>query len=316
MTEDRLVAMRSLVAVAGSESFASAAELMRTSSSSVSRHVASLEKQLGARLVIRTARSVTLTESGVRYSAFARRILDEIEEEDRNLAGMNNSTAGPLSVICPKWLGSLDLGEAIAAFAVEYPDVELHLELGGVQDRAYSFVDSGFDVSFHTRPLRDSRMRLRRIVPLAFVPCAAPDYLDRRGRPENTGDLAGHDCLTHDQESSWRLTFDGQEHVHRIVRSSFSANSYIALQKAAVRGRGVALLPMLAVHDASAAGELEVLFPGACVQHRSLCAVYSPGAPEKVSVLLDFVGSWFKERSMSNGVTTVSQPPPGQGGRP
>lgn len=169
---DRLLVMRSLVAVADTESFAEAAELMMTSASSVSRHVASLEKHLGARLVNRTARSVTLTEYGVRYSAFARRIIDEIEEEDRSLSGMSESISGSLSVICPKWLGSLDLGDAIAAFSVRYPDIEVRLELGGVQDRAYAFLDSGFDVSFHSRPLRDSRMRLRRITSLPS--CSAP----------------------------------------------------------------------------------------------------------------------------------------------
>ena len=292
--------MQSLVAVADTESFADAAELMRASASSVSRHVASLEKHLGARLVNRTARSVTLTEYGVRYSAFARRILDEIEEEDRSLSGLNASLTGSLSVICPKWLGSLDLGEAIAAFSVRYPDIEVFLELGGVQERAYAFLESGFDVSFHTRPLRDSRMRLRRITTLPFVLCASPAYLDERGRPEGVEELAHQDCLIHDRESSWRLDVGDQQHVHKISRSPFSTNSYLALQKAAVHGRGVALLPLRSAHAAIVAGELEVLFSGAHVQERSLSAVHSPGAkaPKKVSALLDFVTQWFEQHPM------------------
>ena len=297
---DRLLVMRSLVAVADTESFADAADLMRTSASSVSRHVASLEKHLGARLVNRTARLVTLTEYGVRYSAFARRILDEIEAEDRNPTGLNASLTGSLSVICPKWLGSLALGDAIAAFSVRYPDIELRLELGGVQERAYAFLESGFDVSFHTRPLRDSRMRLRRITTLPFVLCASPAYLDARGRPEGIDELAQHDCLTHAHETSWRLEIGDQQHVHKISHSPFSTNSYLALQKAAVHGRGVTLLPLRSTYPSISAGELEVLFSGAHVQERSLCAVHSPGAkaPKKVSALLDFVTEWFEQHPM------------------
>lgn len=297
---DRLLLMRSLVAVEETGSFAAAAEQMRTSASSVSRHVAGLEKHLGARLVNRTARSVTLTEYGDRYSAFARRILEEIEEEDRNLTGLNRAVAGPLSVICPKWLGALDLGDAIAAFSVRYPEVELRLELGGIQERSYAFLDSGFDVSFHTRPLRDSQMRLRRISTLPFVLCAAPAYLDERGRPQDVAALAEHDCLTHEHESSWRLDVGGRQHVHKIARSSFTTNSYLALQKAAVHGRGVAVLPLRSTYADIVTGALEVLFSGAYVQRRSLCAVHAPGAkaPRKVSALLDFVTKWFDEHPM------------------
>ena len=313
---DQLLVMRSLVAVADTESFANAAELMRTSASSVSRHVASLEKHLGARLVNRTARLVTLTEYGVRYSAFARRILDEIDEEEGNLTGLNTGLTGSLSLICPKWLGSLDLGDAIAAFSVRYPDIEVRLELGGVQERAYAFLESGFDVSFHTRPLRDSRMRLRRITTLPFVLCASPAYLDGRGRPDGIEELAGHDCLTHDRESSWRLEIGDQRHVYKISRNPFSANSYLALQKAAVHGRGVALLPLCSTYPAIVAGQLEVLFAGAHVQERALCAVHSPGAkaPKKVSALLDFVTQWFEQHPMPLLATaSLGAPPPGTG---
>ncbi len=294
---DRLLVMRSLVTVADTESFAGAAEQMRTSASSVSRHVASLEKHLGARLVNRTARSVTLTEYGLRYSEFARRILDEIEEEDRNLAGLGTSIAGELSVICPKWLGALELGDAIAAFSVRHSEVDVRLDLGGVQERPYAFLDSGFDISFHTRPLRDSRIKLRRISTVPFVLCASPSYLDRRGRPGDVAALAEHDYLTHDHDSSWHLDLGGRRNAHKITHSSFTANSYLVLKKAAIYGRGIALLPLRLAYRDIMTGELEALFSGAHVQVRSLCAVYAPAAPvpRKVSAFLDFVTQWMEE---------------------
>ncbi|MFI6350432.1 LysR family transcriptional regulator [Streptomyces sp. NPDC050560] len=297
---DRLLVMRSLVAVADTESFADAAEAVRTSASSVSRHITSLEKRLGVRLINRTARSVTLTENGARYTAFARRVLGEIEREERSLARAHTSLAGTLSVICPKWLGSLDLGDAIADFSVRHPDIEVRLALGGVQERPYAFLDDGFDVSFYTRPIRDSRMSPRRIATLPFVLCAAPAYLDARGRPREVHELAGHDCLTHDHEVYWRLAAGGGQQVHKISRSAFGTNSYLALQKAAVRGRGIALLPLRSAYEAVAAGELEVLFHG---RERSLCAVHAAGAatPRRVGALLDFVGRWFEEHPAPGG---------------
>lgn len=293
---DRLLVMRSLVTVATTESFAGAAEEMRTSASSISRHVASLEKHLGVRLVNRTARSVTLTDDGLRYTEFARRILDEVDEEDRRLAGRHRSIAGPLSVVCPKWLGGLDLGDAIAHFAARHPEIEVRLELGGVQDRSYAFLESGFDVSFHSRPLRDSRMRLRRVATLPFVLCAAPPYLDERGRPAQPEDLLSHETLTHEHETSWRLDVDGGQAIHRFPHSAFTSNSYVALQKAAVAGRGVALLPLRLTHASLEAGELEPLLGGAIVQQRTLAAVHGPGrTPGKVTALLDFVSQWFSD---------------------
>ncbi|MFJ7241780.1 LysR family transcriptional regulator [Streptomyces olivaceus] len=290
--------MRSLVAVADTGSFLGAAEVVRVSVSSVSRHIAALESDLGVRLVNRTARSVTLTEDGRRHSAFARRVLAEIEYEERNLAQAHSVLSGELSIVCPKWLGSLDLGDAIADFSVVHPEVDVRLTLGGVQDRAYGFLDDGFDISFQTRPLRDSRIAARRIAELPFVLCASPVYLNEHGRPGTVQELAQHACLAHDHEVYWRLRSTGTDHVHRIVRSSFTTNSYLALHKAVVRGRGVALLPLRSARAAIAAGDLEVLFHG---RERVLCAVHGARetAPRKVNALLDFVGQWFDDNPVS-----------------
>lgn len=113
---DRLLLMHSFVTVAQVGSFNGAAKL-GSSGSLVSRHVAELERQVGVRLVNRTARSVSLTEPGQRYADFAARILEEIEAEDAGIAQLHDRAEGTLSIICPKWIGSLDLGDAIAAFS-------------------------------------------------------------------------------------------------------------------------------------------------------------------------------------------------------
>jgi len=294
---DRILVMRSFVTVAKVGSFSGAAKQLGSSGSLISRHVADLEKQLGVRLVNRTARSVSLTEPGLRYSEFAHRILDEIDAEDAKIAELHDRPEGPLSIICPKWIGSLDLGDAIAAFSVAHPKIAVRFELGGMSDRTYDFLDSGFDVAFHTRDLRDSSVRLKKIASLPFVLCAAKSYIDQHGPLTDPNDLAHHDCLVHINDPVWRIGHGHASTLHKIRNVAFMSNSYIALQKAAVHGRGIALIPHRPAYEDLVNGTLQVLLPDLPVPSRSLYAIYGPAsqAPRKVEVFLAFLTKWFSE---------------------
>ncbi|CAL9619704.1 HTH-type transcriptional regulator DmlR [Nocardiopsis dassonvillei] len=294
---DRLLIMRSFVTVSKVGSFSGAAKALGTSGSLISRHVADLEKQLGVRLVNRTARSVSLTELGVRYSEFAQRVLDEIDDEDASIARMHDRPEGTLSIICPKWIGSLDLGDAVAAFAVAHPRINVRFELGGMSDRTYDFLDSGFDIAFHTRDLRDSSVRLKKVASLPFVLCASESYLKEHGDLTSPNDLAFHDCLVHVNDPVWRIGHGHESTLHKIRNIVFQSNSYIALQKAAVHGRGLALIPHRPAYDDLVNGDLRVLLPELPVPDRSLYAIYGPSqhTPRKVRVFLDFMTSWFAE---------------------
>jgi DNA-binding transcriptional LysR family regulator len=263
----------------------------------VSRHVAELERQVGVRLVNRTARSVSLTEPGQRYAEFAARILEEIEAEDTGIAQLHDRAEGTLSIICPKWIGSLDLGDAIAAFSAAHPKIQVRFELGGMSDRTYDFLDGGFDVAFHTRDLRDSSVRLKKIASLPFVLCAAKEYLNRNGPLTEPNGLAHHDCLVHVNDPVWRIGHGHASTLHKIRNIAFSSNSYIALQKAAVHGRGLALLPQRPAYDDLLSGALQVLLPELAVPDRPLYAIYGPGqdTPRKISVFLDFLTDWFSQ---------------------
>ncbi|WP_106397041.1 LysR family transcriptional regulator [Actinocorallia populi] len=294
---DRLLVMRSFVTVAKVGSFSGAAKILGTSGSLISRHVADLEKQVGVRLVNRTARSVSLTEPGVRYSRFAQRILEEIDDEDAGIAEMHDRPEGSLSIICPKWIGGLDLGDAIAAFSVAHPKITVRFELGGMSDRTYDFLDSGFDVAFHTRDLRDSSVRLKKIASLPFVLCAAESYIGRHGLLTDPNDLAHHDCLVHVNDPVWRIGHGHASTLHKIRNIAFLSNSYIALQKAAVHGRGIALVPHRPAYDDLMSGALRPLLPELPVPARSLYAIFGPAqqAPKKVEVFLDFLTRWFSD---------------------
>ncbi len=302
---DRLLVMRSFLTVASGGSFRGAAQTLGISGSLVSRHVADLERQVGVRLVNRTARSVSLTEPGRRYQEFAQRILEEIDVQDEAMSQMHDRPEGQLSLICPKWIGTLDLGDAIAEFAVAHPKISVRFELGGMSDRVYDFLDTGFDVAFHTRNVRDSRVRLRRVAGLPFVLCASPGYVQRYGAPMHANALVEHDCLVHESDLVWRVGHGSTSTAHKMRKVAFSSNSYIALQKAAVHGRGVALLPQRAVDTHLADGTLQVLLPELGVPERSLFAIFGPDqrTPQKVRVFLDYICAWFKENPMPFSVT-------------
>ncbi|WP_327692544.1 LysR family transcriptional regulator [Streptomyces sp. NBC_00459] len=294
---DRMLLMRSFVTVARLGSFNGAARTLNSSGSLVSRHVAELERQIGVRLVNRTARSISLTEQGLRYCEFAARILAEIEAEEARIGQQHDRAEGQLSVVCPKWIGSLDVGDAIAAFAAAHPRIAVRFELGGLSERTYDFLDSGFDVALHTRDLRDSRVHLKKIASLPFTLCASEEYVKRHSSLAHPSDLAAHDCLVHVNEPVWRLGQGSTSSLHKIRNVAFSSNSYIALQKAAVQGRGIALLPQRSAYEDLVSGALLAQLPSVPVPERPLFAVYGPGqtVPRKTVALLEFLTRWFRE---------------------
>ena len=187
---DQLTIMRSFVGVTKSRSFSQAARTLGISGSLVSRHVAELERALGVHLVNRTARTISLTEAGVRYAEFASRIIDEIDREEAKLRGLRDKPEGSLAIISPKWIGSNDVGDAIVAFSARYPKIHIRFEVGGMSERSYEFLDQGFDIAFHTRHVRDCNLMLRKIADLKFTLCASPGYVHRAGEPMQVTELS------------------------------------------------------------------------------------------------------------------------------
>jgi DNA-binding transcriptional LysR family regulator len=296
---DQLTVMRSFVGVTKSRSFSQAARTLGISGSLVSRHVAELERSLGVHLVNRTARTISLTEAGTRYAEFATRIVDEIDREEAQLRGLRDKPEGTLSIIGPKWIGSDDVGDAIVAFATRYPKIHIRFEVGGMSERSYEFLDQGFDVAFHTRHVRDCNLMLRKIADLKFTLCAAPSYLHRAGQPASPAELSDHDSLVNTNDPIWHLNQDGNELHLKMSDPVYSSNSYVTLRKAAIAGRGLAVLPIRLVGDELADGTLVTVLPECEVPDRPLYALHSPGTQTtaRVRLFLDFVADWFRKQA-------------------
>ena len=296
---DQLTIMRSFVGVTKSRSFSQAARSLGISGSLVSRHVAELERSLGVSLVNRTARTISLTEAGSRYAEFASRIIDEIDREEAQLRGLRDKAEGSLAVISPKWIGSNDVGDAIVAFSTRYPKIRIRFEVGGMSERSYEFLDNGFDIAFHTRHVRDCNLMLRKIADLEFALCAAPAYLHRAGEPTEISVLNEHDCLVNTNDPIWHLRNAGHDVHLKVNEPVYASNSYVTLRKAAIAGRGVALLPIRLVSEEIADGTLVNILPECEVPDRPLYALHSPGSQTtaRVRLFLDFVTDWFRKQS-------------------
>jgi len=294
---DRFTVMRSFVAVARCESFAVAARNLAISRALVSRHIVDLEEQVGIRLLNRTTRSVTLTQPGARYLDFCRRILSEIADRDALMSGTREHAEGDLSAVSPKWIGSLDLGDAVSSFAVDHPLIHVRLELGGISERTYSFIDEGYDIAFHTKNLRDSSITVKKIAPLHFALCAAPDYLSRRGMPTTPAELARHECLVHVSDPVWHFNRGTHKHHFKPQPIAFSSNTYLVLHKAAIRGMGLAVLPVRSVYPDIKSGHLQVILADFPLPVRPLYAAYAPGRQvvQKARIFVDFIADWFNQ---------------------
>ncbi|MBP2547938.1 DNA-binding transcriptional LysR family regulator [Neorhizobium galegae] len=186
---DQLLAIRTFVRVAEAGSFAKAADQMNLPRSSVSKLVQDLEAHLGAKLVERTTRSVTITAEGFAYHERALRLIADLDEMDGTVAGGRSTPKGRLRVDIGSVMANQILIPRLPEFQALYPDIDLLL---GVSDRSVDLVGEGIDCVIRGGVLADSALKARKLCELDFVVCAAPSYLAGRLKPEHPDDLREH----------------------------------------------------------------------------------------------------------------------------
>ncbi len=235
---DRIDAMQAFVAVADLQGFAPAARKLRLSPSGVTRLIAALEDRLGARLLQRTTRSVTLTDAGRRYLERARRILADVEEAESAAEGERTRPSGRLVVSAPIGFGRLHVSPLMSAYLTRYPDVAGELRL---EDRMVSLVEDGVDLAVRIGQLADSSLVARHVGEMRRIVVASPGYLKARGEPKTPGAIAAHDTIQFGATAApadWRFVEDGSE-VRVAVAPRFSTNSADAAIQHAEQGGGL-----------------------------------------------------------------------------
>jgi DNA-binding transcriptional LysR family regulator len=303
---DDLQSMAVFARVVETGSFSAAARTLDTTTSSVSKRIARLEDQLGVSLLIRTTRAVAATEAGVMFHERCARILRDVADAELAVTELGSAPRGTLRVSALSLLGESLLGPLLGAFAVEYPDLRVEVDL---TDRRVNLVEEGFDLALRGMQLGtapDSSLIARRLATARSIVCGAPSYFARRGVPERVEDLLAHDCLHHTSvpiQREW--SFDTPEGAVTVpVLPRVQVNSVLALRGAAVAGAGLIRTSRLAVADAVREGTLVPVLEAHTSADLGLFAVYPHGkqALPKVTAFVSFLARELPPRlNMDDG---------------
>lgn len=236
---DRLRLMETFCRVVESGSFSAVARELNTTQSAVSKQVQALETQLGARLLVRSTRSHSLTEAGQLYYERCRQVLDTLEEARIEVHSAEHDIAGMLRVSAPAAFGRQHIVPRLPGFYERYPHIKIDLLL---DDSFVDLVAAGVDVAFRVGELKDSRLVARRIGTAHRAALASHDYLARHGEPQHPDDLARHQCVVYTglaNPNEW--TFLDEDGVPLTVRVNgrFQSNSSEATRQAVCEGLGI-----------------------------------------------------------------------------
>ncbi|WP_050577294.1 LysR family transcriptional regulator [Pseudomonas cremoricolorata] len=294
---DRLTAMRVFVSVVDLGSQSAAAEQLQLSRPVVSRYLAELEDWVGARLMQRTTRRLSLTAAGQETLPRCRQLLELAGELHDAVRRPDDAPRGTLRISVSSSFGQAQLIDAVVEYAQRYPAVKVELQM---LDRTVDLVEERIDLAIRSCHVLDPNLIARPLALCRSVVCASPAYLKAHGTPLQVEDLALHNCLTHTYFSNadWHFEVE-REAVQVAVKGNISCNEAISLQKAAVLGAGIALLPAYLAAPALGSGELVGLLPQAKPRELMLNAVYTSRRhmPATLRSMLDFLVERFADGS-------------------
>ena len=287
--------MRAFVAVVETGSFVAAAESLQLSKTAVSRLVSDLEARLGARLMHRTTRRLSLTPEGEVFHERCRQLLDDLTEAEAELTAHAREAVGTLRINVPVTFGLLHLAHLWPAFMALHPRVELDITLA---DRLVDLVDEGYDLAVRIARLQTSSLVSRQLASTRMVLCASPEYLRRHGTPEHPADLAHRAVIAYTLLSMGeRWEFHGPEGAVAVtVTPRMRTNSGDTCCAAALQHQGFVLQPSFLVGPHLASGALVEVLP----QYRSIelgvYAVYPSRKhlTPKVRAMIDFLLDAFR----------------------
>jgi DNA-binding transcriptional LysR family regulator len=292
---DRVASMAAFVKVVETGGFSAAARRLNLSPTMVSNHVQALEERLGARLLNRTTRKVSLTEIGRAYYERCLQILAEIDEADE--------AAGALQVL-PRGLLRINTSPALARlvarvgteFTRRYGEASISLYM---TDRMVDMVEEGYDLAVRIVPTEESRLIVRHLATFDYVLCGAPAYFERHGKPKRPADLAKHNCLRYSHPlfgNDWRFT--GPEGVEKVtVSGNLETNSVEALRVATLGGQGLLLAPTFMITAELKSGSLAPALEGYRPPQYPIAAIYPHRRhlSAKVRSFIDLLAKRFAE---------------------
>ncbi len=294
---DMVSGMRALVTVVEESSFSAAAERLDISKALVSRQISTLEEHLGTRLLNRTTRRLSLTESGTLFYERSLQILADISEAEQEAGGMTARPRGTLKMTVPLTYAQHKLAPIFAAYREAYPDVKLDIHAG---DRKLDLVEEGFDMAIRIGMLPESGLVARKLGGIRSVVCASPDYIARHGRPATPQELPQHECLAYSLtqgSEEWRLQDEHGDTQAVRCSGEVRVNNGDLLRLAALQGAGIIFQPSFLLQDDLDAGRLIRLLPAYASAELGVYAVYPSRRhlSAKVRSFVDFVAQRLEE---------------------
>jgi DNA-binding transcriptional LysR family regulator len=293
---DRLRAFEVFAAVVSRGSFTRAADALDTSPANVTRYVNELEAHLGTRLLNRSSRKLSLTESGEALYERCKSILEEVAEAEALASSASLQPRGRLRINAPLSFGVLHLAPLWPRFMQCYPEVELDIALS---DRVVDIVEEGYDLAIRISRTGSATHAARKLASSQNIVCAAPAYLEAHGQPHTPADLAAHRCIGYTYAATadeWHFA-DEQDQPHVVkVSCVMHVNNGDTARAAALAGLGVIWQPTFLIGPDLQAGRLLPLLPGYRMPDIDVLAVYPTRRhlSAKVRVMVDFLVASFQ----------------------
>ncbi|MGO4277971.1 LysR family transcriptional regulator [Cupriavidus sp. RAF20_2] len=284
------------VLVAKLGSLSGAARELDLTPPAATKRLAIMESRLGVRLVNRTTRSISLTNEGETYLAYATRILADLREMENVVSSSGAEPRGLLKVNASLGFGRTTIAPLVSEFARRYAHVEVQLE---VTDRPVDLVESGFDLAIRFGTLPDTRLAARRIMSNRRFLCASPGYLERHGTPKSPADLAHHRCIVHRQNDDaygvWRLEHDGRQETVK-VDGALSSNDGDIVLGWALDGHGILIRSEWDLAKYLESGRLRVVLPDDKIPSADLFVYYSQRRNQtaRARAFIDFLVEQFQ----------------------
>lgn len=293
---DRFVAMKVFSRVVEAGSFVKAADSLLLPAPTVSKIINALETHLGARLLNRTTRSVSITEDGEIYYQRCVRVLAEVDDMESELTHAKLNPKGTLKVNLPALMARATVIPALPEFFALYPDIEIQM---GLTDRQVDIVEEGVDCVIRVGELEDSGLVARRIGNMARVTCAAPAYLAKFGEPKTPDDLRHHIGVNYVSSNTgrvrgWDFTIDGKTELFDM-KGMIAVNDADAYVTCGLHGLGIVKGPRYTLAPYLANGSLHEILKDYPSVRRPVSILYSPNRhlPRKIRVFVEWITEVF-----------------------
>jgi DNA-binding transcriptional LysR family regulator len=286
---DTLLSLRVFAEVAEHKNFSAVAERLNISPAMTSKHVKHVEARVGARLLNRNSRNVSLTEAGAQYLQTIRLLLDGLSEAEAQLVTDSLSPRGTLKMSMPVWMSNPAFAKILTAYHRQNPHVTFDIDLSG---RKINMVEEGTDLALRVAFKLDDGLIARKLAKVTFQMVAAPKFLDSFGRPKTADDLNEAPMLAYSQVAAdGRIKFGGATGMDMKLRPILTSSNESILHQAAVAGMGFAMLPNWATQDDLKDCRLEVVLPMIAWPKLHIQAIYPDRSylPAKVRSFLDFL---------------------------